>query len=383
MRVCFYTETALPMVGGQELAIDALARGFQNAGHAALVLTLRSRGGQPSGDRALPYPVRRHRRYVSTRHLLDLYRGAISAAYRHFPFDVLHCHNVYPAGYVAARWARGRGIPLILTSHGCDIAPDSHLLRKRGVADKVAYVLSRTDAVVAIGDGVAGHFEQHGFRREKIARIPNGVHLAEFSRPTSRPAELDAAIQPHRFVLFIGRMVERKGADLLLKAMPLLRNQHDLCAVLAGTGPEWAGLRSLAETLGVDQRVHFTGVASGAMKRYLLQNSLCTVLPSRISEGASLVVLESYAAGRPVIGTAVPGLVEAVDHGRTGLLVPPESPAALAEALATIAADPAAAARMGAHARNVAQDYDWSRIVHQHLGLYQSLVSSPAQRKVA
>ena len=72
-----------------------------------------------------------------------------------------------------------------------------------------------------------------------------------------------------------------------------------------------------------------------------------------------------------------------MDHGRTGLLVPPESPAALAEALATIAADPAAAARMGAHARNVAQDYDWSRIVHQHLGLYQSLVSSPAQRKVA
>ncbi|MEO8495488.1 MAG: glycosyltransferase family 4 protein, partial [Planctomycetota bacterium] len=158
MRVCLYTETALPVVGGQEVAIDALARQFQELGHDVVVLTLRPRRRQVADDSLLPYPVVRHRRYLSTRHLLGIYGASLSSVYRQYPFDVLHCHNVYPAGYVAARWAATRRVPLVITSHACDIAPDSHLLKKPRVPARVAHVLKQASALVAISDMVEAQY---------------------------------------------------------------------------------------------------------------------------------------------------------------------------------------------------------------------------------
>ncbi len=87
MRICLYTETALPMVGGQELVVDALARQFLARGHEVVVLTLQQRHGQSDGGPLLPYPVVRHRRYFSTRHFLDSYAGHLTTAYRDHRFE--------------------------------------------------------------------------------------------------------------------------------------------------------------------------------------------------------------------------------------------------------------------------------------------------------
>ena len=73
MRICLYTESALPMVGGQELVVDALARDFTTSGHEVVVVAPWPRGGLRPSDSALPYPVVRHRRFVSTRYFLDWY----------------------------------------------------------------------------------------------------------------------------------------------------------------------------------------------------------------------------------------------------------------------------------------------------------------------
>ena len=94
-----------------------------------------------------------------------------------------------------------------------------------------------------------------------------------------------------------------------------------------------AALTALAERLGLASRVHFVGVAEGDRKTWLLQNGLCTILSSRIWEAFPVVLIESYAAGRPVIATDVPGLRERVQPGSTGLLVAPENPRRMAEAI--------------------------------------------------
>ena len=370
MRICLYTETALPVIGGQELAVDALARRFLSRGHEVVVLTLRPRQSQPGDDAGLPYPVVRHRRYRSTRHFLGFYTQSIHRVYRRFPFDVLHCHNVYPAGYVAWRWAASRHVPLVITSHACDIAEESLLLKKPQIPPRIALVLQQAAAVIAISESVVPQLTRLSTGKCRMVRIPNGVDVDDYREPVARPSELSPAIRPRGYFLFLGRLVPRKGVDLLLDAFSRIAATTDADLVIAGTGAEEAGLRARVAASGLGERVHFVGVVQSGVKTYLLQNALCAVIPSRTYEGSSLVVLESYAAGLPVIATRIPGLMEVVEHDRTGLLVPPESSPDLAQAMAALAADRVLAPQLGDTARRIVQASDWSNIADRHLELY-------------
>ena len=209
MRICLYTETALPTIGGQELAVDALARQFRAYGHEVVVLTLRGRRGAHVDDSALGYPVVRHPRFISQRFLLGYYRRYLEAVYREYAFNVLHCHNVYPAGYVATLWAASQGVPIVLTSHARDIAPTNPLLRKRNVPLRISEVLSQADAVVAINKSV--HYRCHvlGADRARITRIPSGVDFSRYATTVPRPQWLNGIIKPGRYFLFLGRLVHR------------------------------------------------------------------------------------------------------------------------------------------------------------------------------
>ena len=371
MRVCLYSETALPVVGGQEVAIDAIARQFLSLGHDVVVLTLRPRRRQVVDDGHFPYPVVRHRRYWSTRYLLGAYRASLSLVHRKFPFDVLHCHNVYPAGHVAAEWTASRGIPLVITSHACDIATDSHLLKKPGVAARASRVLRRANALVAISDTVEERYRQLGADDRRITRIANGAEVEKLRVPIPRPAGVPDAILAGNYFLFLGRLVDRKGVDLLLAAFSVTVRRHDIAMVIAGTGGESDHLRLQAAQLGLTSRVHFLGDVAGDLKGYLLQNAISTVIPSRIAEGSSLVLWESFAAGRPIIGTAIPGLREAIQPGETGWLVPAESVEALATAFTEALTDRAATDQMGRTARRSMRHGDWRSIAEQHVTLYE------------
>ncbi len=145
--------------------------------------------------------------------------------------------------------------------------------------------------------------------------------------------------------------------------------------VVAGDGRERAALERLAAELGVAARVRFVGGVSGAFKNYLLQNALCGVIPSRISEAFGLVVLEMFAAGTPVIGTRLAGLEDLIDPGHTGWLTPPESPAALARALTEALLQPDKTRRRGTAAQQVALRFDWTAIAERHLDLYEELLA--------
>jgi glycosyltransferase involved in cell wall biosynthesis len=383
MRICLYTETALPMVGGQELVVDALARQFLARGHEVVVLTLQQRHGQSDGGPLLPYPVVRHRRYFSTRHFLDSYAGHLTTAYRDHRFDVLHAHNVYPAGYIAMRWSEPRGMPLVITSHGCDIAPESCLMAKPQVPDRVAYVLSHASTLVSINDSVERNYRRHCPAANHIVSIPNGVDLAAFSAPVPRPPTVPDGLRPGEYFLFLGRLIHRKGGDQLLVALRQIADDIPVQLVIAGTGEEEPALKSQAAALGLAERVHFTGVVQGMEKTYLLQNCLGTVIPSRISEAASLVVLESYAAGVPVIGTAIPGLVTTIVHNETGLLVTADAPAELGAAMTRLARDRGLARRLGRGGRRKAKDFDWGHIADRHLKVYASLLRRKVRVHVA
>src|SRR5207253_10824191 len=102
MRICLYTDTALPKMGGQEMVVDALAREYLALGHEPIVLAPRPRRPLHPQDGDLAYPVVRHPRFFSTRLFVSWYRWFLQRLYRRRPFDVLHCHVIYPPSYLAA-----------------------------------------------------------------------------------------------------------------------------------------------------------------------------------------------------------------------------------------------------------------------------------------
>ena len=381
MRICLYTATALPKVGGQELVVDSLARHLTVLGHEAVVLAPWPRRPLRPCDRSLPYQVVRHPRFVSTRDFVSCYGIFLRRLHARRRFDVIHCHDAYPTGYLATLSRPKMGVPLAITSHGGDIRENNPRLEKRGIPQRILAALRGADALVSIAP-----FTERNFRRllpdaRRVVTIPNGIDLLAYSSAMDRPPGLDSLIRERRYVLFLGRLAHRKGLDVLLRAMSLISGEGMLA--IAGSGDEQANLEAMAASLNLGECVRFVGRVEGETKTYLLQNAIATVMPSRVWEAFPLVVLETFAAGRPIIGSRVPGISDLVENDRTGTLVPEEDPTALATALRAVFHDPQRADRMGAAAREVAQQYSWESVAARHVELYADLCRSAAKGEPA
>jgi len=187
--------------------------------------------------------------------------------------------------------------------------------------------------------------------------VPNAVPVPVLPPPRADPNRL----------LFAGRLVRQKGCDLAIEALARLAPDHPgLSLVIAGEGPEQAALNALASRHGLAERVTFLDAVRRDELLDLMAGSAMLLVPSR-DEPFGLVALEAAHAGRPVVATTVGGLPEVVVPNETGLLVPPENPAALAAAVASLIADSGLAGRLGAQARRRARaDFRFEDYVTAH-----------------
>jgi glycosyltransferase involved in cell wall biosynthesis len=176
-------------------------------------------------------------------------------------------------------------------------------------------------------------------RSEAVVGVGGGVRIEEGGVPG---------------LLFVGRLRLRKGVEVLLRALSLLRTQGDPPLSprlrIAGEGEHREAIERAAVRFGVSDQVDFLGRRGPAEVRWLLEHSAALVVPS-IYEGMPLVILEAMLAGLPVIASRVSGIPEVVLDPETGWLVTPEDPPALAAVLAELLADPAAARRRGENGR--------------------------------
>jgi len=381
MRICFYTETALPKVGGQEMVVDALARQFSAMGHEVMVLAphprrpLRARDCDPG----LPYRVRRHPRFFSTRRFVAQYRRFLVKACREFRPDVLHCHSVYPTAYLAGLCREEIGVPILLTSHGGDVYENNPRVRKPVLYRRHVEAIKAVDRFIAISRFTREGFVRLGAREDRIVDIPNGVDAEPFALRVKRPEGFPDGIVPGKYMLFMGRLIKRKGVDCLLRAWGRLPRSSEARLVIAGDGDERERLVALAGELGLGERVCFFGPARGEAKIYLFQNAICTVVPSRTWEAFGLIVLESYASGRPVIASRLPGLEDLVQEGETGFLVDAENAEQLAGAIDRMQSDRERADAMGKRGLSKVGDFRWEAVARRHIEVYQSLRPARAQ----
>jgi glycosyltransferase involved in cell wall biosynthesis len=200
---------------------------------------------------------------------------------------------------------------------------------------------------------------QWGWARERFAYIPNFVELDRF-KPDSPPGR--------RFV-YCGGLIDIKGVATLVQAAAQARQP----LTIVGRGPDEARLRALAETSGGD--IVFTGHLPKDEVTAVLQEARAVVVPSECHENAPLVLLEAYAAGRPVIGSRIAGIPELVREDETGALYPTGDAEALAQTLTRFAQMPdARIAALGAAGRAwVERDFNPTVYLDRQLDLYDSL----------
>ena len=216
----------------------------------------------------------------------------------------------------------------------------------------------------AVSESTADDLVARGLHRDDIRVIHNGVDLRFFS-PDPRGERF---AEPT--FLYVGRLKRYKRIDLVLDALALLRERGVHARLrIAGRGDEEGRLRAQVERLGLADRVAFEGFVTEDRKRELLRQSWGAVLASP-KEGWGITNIEAAACGTPAVAADSPGLRESVVHGRTGLLVPYGSVAGLADALASLAADPARVAALGTAARAFAEGFSWDHaadLTEEHL----------------
>jgi glycosyltransferase involved in cell wall biosynthesis len=268
---------------------------------------------------------------------------SIAAIVRDFDIDLLHCHHYTPFvyGQLAALLCRMR--PTLYTEHGR--LSDSPPSLKRRLLNPA---LTRfAEAIFAVSEDLRRHMIAEGLPARRIRVIYNGVEPGRLPSDRDRAdARARLGLSRDAFVVgSVGRLDPVKDFSALLRAFAALPPMTPP-AVLAivGDGPASAPLKEEAGRLGVGERTRFLGYRADV--RAVLP--ACDVyVNSSVHEGVSLTILEAMAAGLPVVASRVGGTPEIVEHGRTGFLVPPRSPAALAQEIARLAGDPDARKAFG------------------------------------
>ncbi|TCL00738.1 glycosyltransferase involved in cell wall biosynthesis [Shimia isoporae] len=253
----------------------------------------------------------------------------------------LHNHIAKSSCTVAMLMSEMSGIPYSFTLHGPDIffAPDHWRLDEKIARARFVACISHfcRSQAMALSDPKHWH---------KLHIVHCGVDPERYAdtRPPSG----------HR-LLFVGRLAPVKGLPILLRAMvPLIADFADLKLTVIGDGPGRKALEHQAQTAGIAEHVDFVGYKNQTEVAEALAETDLFVLPS-FAEGVPVVLMEAMAAARPVVTTQIAGVPELVEHGQSGLLVPPGDTDALTRAIAAILADPTRAAEMGAHGRERVQ----------------------------
>lgn len=373
--------------GGQNVYVAALSRELARRGAEVTVYTRRDDPALPPRVELCPGVDVEHVDAGPARELpkddllphMDAFAAWLERAWQRRRPDVVHAH-FWMSGHAALAAAERLGLPVAQTFHalgtvkrryqgGMDTSPPQRIEIERAIAQ-------RADRVLATCSDEVFELMRIGADKERLTIVPCGVDLELFS--PEGPAEGRRAGQ--RRLLYVGRLVQRKGIGNVISALPAMRGVE---LIVAGgparahldSDPEAARLVELARAHGVGDRVELRGRLERERLPALIR-SADAVISVPWYEPFGIVPLEAMACGVPVIASAVGGMIDTVVDGRTGVHVPPRDPERLAEAASALLDDEQRRRAFGAAGvRRVRRLYDWRRIASQALDAYESLAT--------
>lgn len=287
-------------------------------------------------------------------------------------FDVVDCSATpYLPLYTVRMATRLRSTPLVATWHEFW---DEHWLTyldSRPLVARAARRIERSsvplaDQVVAVSDFTAGRLEEQFLLRPAPAVVENGISFEDIRRIPRTGPDVD--------VVYVGRLIEEKRVDVLLRAVGLLRTEWpEIRCEIIGDGPERGRLEALAAELRLGEAIAFRGIVDEETLFGRLKAATAFALPS-VREGFGIAVIEAQACGTVPIVARAPNSAASllVEHNRTGLTCDPE-PAAFAAALGTLIADPRKNAELAEGALAAARERDWEYAAGGMEHIYQGL----------
>lgn len=375
MRVLLSSYFYPPSLGGVERQTQLLARGLAARGHEVRVLA-----GQPLGA-----PAPKHEDDVGVQVMrlalgpggrwsrMGVYLAQLAAALvaqRNFAQVLQVQQTFYPAA-AAALLSAPLGLPLVVSNRGSGPEGGVAVMRASPLGRTVLGLLRRRATCVVINGEMEDELIAEGFSRERLVRIPNGVHLGPVEGSARAEARRTLGLGDEKVILFLARLEPVKRLRLLLEAFRREPRPGALL-LIAGDGAE----RNLAEQAAAQaspgQAIRFDGPTRDPGLYHRAADLF--VLPS-ITEGLSNALLEAQAHGVPAVVSAIAGNLEVVRDGETGLCVPPDDAAALSQALGRLLTEPGLAERLGAAARlRAKREFSVEAMVAAHERLYQRLI---------
>jgi len=369
-----------PLGGGGGIATYYIARELCRQGHTVSVLTSKFRALRWTetleGIQMYRVPVLRKRRdYCSVIEMASFIVMSLPVllyllATRRY--DLIHIFFGVPSGPLGYLAKKIFGIPYLIRMGGGDVPGFRPFQYKRlyKILKPCLHILWRNAAFLIANSAGLREMAYRAFPQLPIYVIPNGVDLARFTNGHQRVPSATVRI------LFVSRLILRKGLQFLIDALPAIRQQAAGPFVInvVGDGPDKDILLKQIETLGVGECVRFYGyVEHDKLPEYYLDADIF-VLPS-LAEGMPNVVLEAMGSGLPVVATRVAGSEDLVQDGQNGFLIAPKNPSELGNALLRLINDRDLRERMGAASKTLVQKYTWERVTEQYLAFYQQCLN--------
>lgn len=288
--------------------------------------------------------------------------------------EIVHVHWPVPHALfgAAARWASGGRSAMVCSYYAAEVNWVTH--RLRWLLPFLRWTVRTSDALTANSTSTASAVEEVGGRRPRIvshsAAVGDRADAAAAGEEDGEPARVPLADgeEPLR-LLFVGRLVERKGVEVLVRALARVLEEREAELVVVGEGPREDAIRRAAREAGVEDRVHLTGYVDDEELSRRYRECDIFVLPAvrdrkGDTEGLGVVLVEALRFARPVVASRIGGIPDIVEDGRTGWLVPSGDPAALARTLLERAARPEETRRIAREGREiVAERFSWDGIL--------------------
>lgn len=283
-----------------------------------------------------------------------------------YKFHLIHAHWLIPQGLAATLACRfvKSAPPLLCTSHGSDLfalqSPINKMMKR--------YIVSKTTAVTVVSNPMREEILKLNVGHDKVYVIPMGVDLQNRFIPPEMRNDSGS-------LLFVGRLIETKGLQYLLDALPLILKRHpEVCLHIAGDGPEKDTLKSRCDELRISDHVRFLGAVKNYLLPGLYQASNVLVFPSIIAEGFGLVLVEALGCQCAAVATDLPALRDIIVNGKTGLVVPQKDIQQIAEKVILLLDDCELGRSLGKEGRRfVLKHYDWSIIEQKYVDLIESI----------
>ncbi len=384
MKVCMLVPD-FDRIGGYEKQAFALSKALKNKGIDVFILTNKMRRDLSSSENREGVFIYRVWPFLGyTRfYRFAMFNALVWFFIRHRgEFNIIHAHALTHLSVLSIFLGKIFGKKSLLkvaTAGDITKISRSSLFKSRMLIRLFHYA----DIFISLSGDIKEEMLSAGVSEDKICSVFNGVNVSKFCPVDSNVKQAkrkQASSSYDKIVLFTGRLVKRKGVDVLLRAWKQVSAKHPQAHLfLLGFGEEMDSLKRLSAEYEINASVSFLGKRDDVLDYFQMADIF--VIPSRI-EGNPNVLLEALACGLPVVGSSISGIREVIDDRINGILVPPGDAVGLAEKIVFLMNDQKACIKLGQNARESALlNFSLDIISDRYLQLYENLFKQNRDKK--